>query len=149
MRPQRIALATPTALAVLAAILATAPEARAEPRNTVWLEDLNLRPPSRTEASLFYEFQAADAKAMEQGVDLFTLRLAAGSTEITLHISPTDHENLGPQIARLAETLCQLAPSSIVADADITPGGCRVVTKFGEVDQQIESQLRRIEEELA
>jgi flagellar assembly protein FliH len=78
-----------------------------------------------------------------------SLRLAAGSTDITLYISPTDHENLGPQITRLAETLCQLAPSNVVADAEITPGGCRVVTKFGEIDQQIESQLRRIEEELA
>ena len=30
----------------------------------------------------------------------------------------------------------------------IAAGGCRVETKFGEIDQQIESQLRRIEEEL-
>lgn len=33
--------------------------ARAEPRTTVWLEDLNLRPPARTEASHYDEFQAA------------------------------------------------------------------------------------------
>jgi flagellar assembly protein FliH len=76
------------------------------------------------------------------------LRLAAGMTEISLHISPTDYENLGTQIDRLAETLGHLAPSAIVADATITLGGCRVKTKFGEIDQQIESQLRRIEEEL-
>ena len=76
------------------------------------------------------------------------LRLAAGTAEITLHINPTDYENLGSQIDRLAETLCQLAPSEIVADPDISAGGCRVETKFGEIDQQIESQLRRIEEEL-
>src|SRR2546422_4099912 len=76
------------------------------------------------------------------------LRLASGMTDITLHISPTDYENLGTQITRLAETLSHLAPSAIMADAAITPGGCRVKTKFGEIDQQIESQLRRIEEEL-
>lgn len=76
------------------------------------------------------------------------LRLASGMADITLHISPTDHENLGSQITRLAETLSHLAPSSIVADAAITPGGCLVKTTFGEIDQQIESQLRRIEEEL-
>jgi flagellar assembly protein FliH len=75
--------------------------------------------------------------------------LATGTTEITLHINPTDHENLGSQITRLAETLCQLAPSEVVANAEISPGGCRVVTKFGEIDQQIEAQLRRIEEDLA
>jgi flagellar biosynthesis/type III secretory pathway protein FliH len=77
-----------------------------------------------------------------------TLRLAAGMTDITLHISPTDYENLGTQINQLAETLGRLAPSAIVADPTVTPGGCVVKTKFGEIDQQIESQLRRIEEEM-
>jgi flagellar assembly protein FliH len=77
-----------------------------------------------------------------------TLRLAAGMTEITLHISPTDYEHLGTQVTRLAETVGHLAPSAIVADADVSPGGCCVKTKFGEIDQQIESQLRRIENEL-
>ena len=76
------------------------------------------------------------------------LRLAAGTAEITLHINPTDHENLGPQVQRLAASLCQLAPSDVVADPTITVGGCRVETRFGEIDLQIESQLRRIEEEL-
>jgi flagellar assembly protein FliH len=77
------------------------------------------------------------------------LRLAAGSAEITLRICPTDYENLGPQVERLAAVLCQLAPSQIVADETISAGGCRVETRFGEVDQQIEAQLQRIEEDLA
>ncbi len=77
-----------------------------------------------------------------------TLSLAAGSTEITLHVNPTDYENLGPQVERLAETLCQLAPSAIIADAEVTAGGCRVVTKFGQIDHQVEAQLRRIEQDL-
>ena len=77
-----------------------------------------------------------------------TLRLAAGTVEITLHVNPADYENLGSQINRLAETLCRLAPSAIVADSATSAGGCRVETKFGEIDQQIESQLRRIEQDL-
>jgi flagellar biosynthesis/type III secretory pathway protein FliH len=77
-----------------------------------------------------------------------TLRLAAGMTEISLHVSPSDYEHLGTQITRLAQTVGRLAPSAVVADETISPGGCRVLTKFGEIDQQIESQLRRIEEEL-
>jgi len=77
-----------------------------------------------------------------------TLRLAAGTAEITLRVNPTDYENLGSQINRLAETMCQLAPSAVVADPGISAGGCRVETKFGEIDQQIESQLRRIEQDL-
>jgi flagellar assembly protein FliH len=77
------------------------------------------------------------------------LRLANGAAEITLYISPNDHENLGSQIGRLAETLCKLAPSNIVADPAMTPGGCRVVTQYGEIDQRIEAQLQRIEQDLA
>ena len=77
-----------------------------------------------------------------------SLRLATGASEITFHVSPSDYENLGSQIDRLAATLSQLAPSSIIADESITPGGCRVETRFGVIDNQIESQLRRIEEEL-
>jgi flagellar assembly protein FliH len=78
-----------------------------------------------------------------------TLRLAAGAAEITVHLNPIDYQNLGSQVERLAKTLCQLAPSDIVADPEITAGGCRVETKFGAIDRQIEAQLRRIEEDLA
>jgi flagellar assembly protein FliH len=78
-----------------------------------------------------------------------TLRLAAGMTEITLHISPADYENLGTQITRLANTVGHLAPNAVVADENVSPGGCVVRTKFGEIDGQIESQLKRIEEELS
>jgi len=78
-----------------------------------------------------------------------TLRLAAGMAEIRLHVSPTDYENLGSQITRLAETVGHLAPSAVVADGNISPGGCCIKTKYGEIDQQIEAQLKRIEEELS
>jgi flagellar assembly protein FliH len=77
------------------------------------------------------------------------LRLATGAADITLHVSPADYENMGSQIERLSATLARLAPSQIVADATISVGGCRVETRFGSIDEQIESQLRRIEEELA
>ena len=76
------------------------------------------------------------------------LSLAAGSADITLHVNPTDYENLGSQIQRLAATLARLAPSQVVADPEISAGGCRVDTKFGSIDQQIESQLHRIEQDL-
>jgi flagellar biosynthesis/type III secretory pathway protein FliH len=76
------------------------------------------------------------------------LRLATGSTEITLHVNPTDYENLGSQITRLSETLCRLTPAQIISDDAISPGGCRVETRYGAIDQQIEAQLLRIEEDL-
>jgi flagellar biosynthesis/type III secretory pathway protein FliH len=76
------------------------------------------------------------------------LQLTVGSAEITLRVNPTDYENFGPQIDRLAATICRLAPSQIVSDPALSPGGCRVVTKFGEIDERIEAQLQRIEQDL-
>jgi flagellar assembly protein FliH len=78
-----------------------------------------------------------------------SLRLAAGAAEIKLHVSPADRENLGPQIDALVSTIGRLAPSAVVTDTSLQSGDCRVMTKFGEIDQQIKSQLRRIELELA
>jgi flagellar assembly protein FliH len=77
------------------------------------------------------------------------LRLAAGAADVTLRVNPTDYENLGSQIERLAATLNQLSPSQIVSDETISAGGCRIDTRYGAVDHQIEAQLRRIEEDLA
>jgi flagellar biosynthesis/type III secretory pathway protein FliH len=76
------------------------------------------------------------------------LRLATGSTDVTLHINPSDYEHMGSQIEQLSKALCRLAPSQIMADPAISAGGCRIETKFGVIDQQIEAQLRRIEEDL-
>lgn len=76
------------------------------------------------------------------------LRLAAGSSTVKLYLNPDDREHLGGQIDRLTATIGQLAATDIVADPNITPGGCRVETHFGEIDQQIEAQLARVQAEL-
>jgi len=76
------------------------------------------------------------------------LRLAAGSAEITVRLHPTDLETLAGQVERLAETFNTLAPAKVVADESISLGGCRVETEFGSIDQQIETQLQRIADEL-
>ena len=41
-----------------------------------------------------------------------------------------------------------LGDAEVIADAAIGQGGCRVETRFGTIDQQFESQLKRIAEEL-
>lgn len=76
------------------------------------------------------------------------LKLAAGAADITVHINESDYERLGPQINQLAHSLSRLTPTQIQADPQITPGGCVVKTKHGEIDQQIEAQLTRIQDEL-
>ncbi len=77
------------------------------------------------------------------------LELAAGAAEITVHMNPDDHQRIGDQAEKLVEQLARLGPAKFVADAEVTPGGCRVDTRFGRIDQTLEAQLARIEEELA
>ena len=77
------------------------------------------------------------------------LELAVGSPSITMRLNPDDHAALGGQVARLADSMSGLAPAQVVADAEISAGGCRVDTNFGVIDQQFEAQLERIEQDLA
>lgn len=77
------------------------------------------------------------------------LELASGQGRVTLHLHPDDHSSLGDRIDNLAGQIGQLGPTNIIADDNIAQGGCKVVSQFGEIDQQIESQLARIEQELS
>ena len=77
------------------------------------------------------------------------LDLAAGSPNVRLHLNPEDYKTLGSQVRTLIDAMSALGDAEVTADASIGRGGCRVETRFGAIDQQIESQLQRIEEELA
>ena len=76
------------------------------------------------------------------------LELAAGSAQMTLRMNPQDHSTLGHQVATIAGQVASAGTLQIVPDPNISPGGCRVETEFGSLDQQLESQLARITEEL-
>ncbi|NUQ62434.1 MAG: hypothetical protein HUU20_08090 [Pirellulales bacterium] len=76
------------------------------------------------------------------------LELAAGSSQLRLHLNPADHAALAPQIQALLREFSHLAPTELISDPEITLGGCRLDTRFGTIDQQFEAQLERIEEEL-
>lgn len=76
------------------------------------------------------------------------LELAAGSPEVRLHVNPADHEALARFAAELARTCARLAPTEVVPDPTVSPGGCRVETRFGAIDQTVEAQLERLAEEL-
>ncbi len=78
-----------------------------------------------------------------------SLQLAAGSAKVTLRLHPTDLKTLRSEVEKLIEVFCPLASAKIVADESITVGGCRVETEFGTIDQQIETQLARVEQELS
>jgi flagellar assembly protein FliH len=76
------------------------------------------------------------------------LTLAAGNAQITLRLNPADQAALRDQIEVVAQQVAGLAPVRFMADETISAGGCRVETEFGSLDQQLETQLARITEEL-
>ncbi len=77
-----------------------------------------------------------------------SLELAAGSSQVRVHLNPADHRALGSQVELFIKEMATLTSAELVPDPQITPGGCRVETQFGSIDQQLEAQLARIEEEL-
>ncbi len=77
------------------------------------------------------------------------LQLAVGSGQVRLLLNPDDHRALQTQVQLLVHEMSGLGETQIVADASVSPGGCRVETRFGSVDQTFEAQLARVEEELS
>ncbi|MGD9126220.1 MAG: FliH/SctL family protein [Planctomycetia bacterium] len=76
------------------------------------------------------------------------LGMAIGSDEIRIHLNPADCESLGDQVEMITHEVSGLGPVAVCPNPQITQGGCRVETRFGTIDQQFQSQLDRIEEEL-
>lgn len=89
-------------------------------------------------------------KAPEITSDLIceTLELVTGQGQLSVHLHPQDCETLGERAQLLIKRLANVGGCTVVPDPGIEPGGCRVDTEFGCVDQQISTQLKRIEEEL-
>ncbi len=90
-------------------------------------------------------------KSPEITLDLVqdALRLTEGSTDLKILMSPKDVETLGGQVKQLTENMSRIASAEVVADDRILPGGCRIETKRGAVDNTFAAQLARIEEELS
>lgn len=76
------------------------------------------------------------------------LEIAAQQGELILKLHPEDHATLGKEVTALIEELARLADVTVVADAGVSRGGCVAETRFGTIDEQIETQLARIEQEL-
>jgi flagellar assembly protein FliH len=76
------------------------------------------------------------------------LELSGGAPGLRVCLNPDDHRALAGQVQALAAAVSPLGAAEVVAAGDVSRGGCRVESRFGVIDQQIESQLKRIEEEL-
>ncbi|HVW39051.1 MAG TPA: FliH/SctL family protein [Pirellulales bacterium] len=77
------------------------------------------------------------------------LELAGGGGRIRVFLHPEDQAALGRQLSQVVDEFSRLGKAEMVADGQISRGGCRVETDYGVIDQQFEAQLARIEEELS
>ncbi len=99
-------------------------------------------------ASRIVRREVTDTAAFAAGQLREALELAAGASHLRIRLNPDDYAAMDGQADVLAKELTPLATAEVVPDPDITSGGCRVETSFGVIDQQIESQLARLQEEL-
>lgn len=77
------------------------------------------------------------------------LEMITETGTVRIYLNPHDLQALGSQAQRLAAEFARLGSLEFLPDEQISRGGCRVETRFGLIDQQIESQLARLAEELA
>jgi flagellar assembly protein FliH len=77
------------------------------------------------------------------------LELISRQEQVTIELSPGDLESIQPQIEVLSQSLGRLAETHVVTSPQLQPGECRVLTRHGQIDQRLETQLDRIQSELA
>lgn len=77
------------------------------------------------------------------------LELSVAADGIRILLNPQDLQHLGNQVTALTAEFAPTGRVEIVPDDRIAAGGCKLETRHGSIDQQIATQLERIEEELS
>jgi len=76
------------------------------------------------------------------------LELATACSRLKIRLNPSDHQQIADHVEVVTQQLHPVATAEVLADETVAPGGCRVETNFGVIDMDIESQLKRVVEEL-
>lgn len=77
------------------------------------------------------------------------LEMCAAAPQVRVLLHTDDAQSLGESARQIVHEILPAAHAEIVGDDSVTPGGCRIETRHGEIDQRIETQLQRIEAELS
>lgn len=127
-------------------------------RVTVQLEDARQQWLRHWEASVIQLARAMAARLVRRELDASpevslewtreALQLTAGASNVVIRLNPTELENLRDETEQVVAAFRPLATAEIVADPQVPPGGCRLDTKLGSVDQHFETQLKRLAEEM-
>lgn len=90
--------------------------------------------------------QVAVDHDMVKRVILDTFRIIPEPVEVTIDIHPEDIEHIENIKEEFFQQLKTLKHISLLPDPSVSPGGCRVKTRFGEVDATLESRLDVIQQ---
>ncbi len=77
------------------------------------------------------------------------IQLAGARSDVTIMVSPADAEAARQFARSLVDMREQWGHIRVVEDPEVSPGGCRIQWGTGAVDARLETQLDRIETELA
>jgi len=77
-----------------------------------------------------------------------TLHLLVTKTKVIIHVNPNDLETAQMTLPSVLERMEHCDEGTVAADSTIHPGGCFVRTESGDIDAQIDTQIRRIVETL-
>lgn len=92
--------------------------------------------------------EALRNRQVAPGVCEDALRMLTAARRVTLQVNPVEVELLTQFIPQLLSALQGIEDVKIAADAGMSPGGCTLRFGEGEIDARLETQLRRISEEL-
>ena len=76
------------------------------------------------------------------------MKLAVGAADLRIAINPAQRAYLNDALPRLKLKWPGLKHVELMDDASISPGGCRIFTRSGSIDADLDAQLERIIGEL-
>jgi len=77
-----------------------------------------------------------------------SLELAIGADGVQVVFNPADLARLGDSVEKVVREFSRMGKIDIVGDERVAAGGCRLESRHGSIDQQLATQLQRIEDEL-
>lgn len=92
--------------------------------------------------------EIASQPAAPQALIAEALQLTAGASSVVLRLNPADVQDIKTHAADWQQMLANQRSLKVVADSEISRGGCLLETPAGMIDGRIETQLARIAAEL-
>jgi len=97
----------------------------------------------RISEKVIYGHTQIDNEIVKRAI-LKSFELIPEPTEATINVSTEDYDFIETAKEDLFEKIKSLKKVSIVSDPSLTRGGCRIETKVGEIDSDIQSRLDAI-----